>query len=831
MTTHQAKLQRLWSLTLALFVILIACGHIGAQEITFLALNRPGQGSIAIDHQKHTAYITDLGKAGDGNKAFLDQKPLLDRLAELGVSNLVFTCSHPHSDHMGGIRALFEQPSVFFTDESRTVARFDSITVIDDEMPKGESLFNILTQSLGKNTLLRTRHISAQNHNVFADISHEGDDIFIENIPYSAREGASGHGRSVVTHVVLGGNYSTVDFDDADSEVVHDSISKLSSKRIDSFVVPHHGSAFHDIAPILALEPKPTSAIIAVNARNPYGHPAPEILLQLMNSLGPGNVYFTGSVDQVTVTPNGIQHARYSAADMESYTLFIEPGYERAKARNDSRRMALYEQVRTRMEAASTAKANNGNPPGPTPEQVAQDEINARLESAEQNADDILALSDKLALSTTALPAEKRKLNEIRSMQRESLQSLIASITSYESQYGSSMRDERDRLSVLFIKTPDDPPGTQAKRAPASPNNGPSGPQEPPASPNNGPSGLQEHINRTVEDVSATSPVPVLSNRNVDDVRFVASLDSVQAAAPIIQAWDRRITEQVPPQLAVPFSAVLNPTSTKQRPGGISIGNVASEALNLDLRNYLLTYDPARQLLLFDGPNGSQIFYPHRIEPDALKSLYRYAASGRNAAVSMSLAKSGALNRVIRLDPVFVDTIVGRDLIATDLIGWELANEKLPDGRVNPFASTFQSEVQAAFRCSSDGLLYSDLIDQPTSITRTGTTLVLKGHMGFQYMADLPSTTVCSFAKCNSAINGKRACHFLNLEGFAKQHYPQMLQIFPPLQRVQEYARLIAFLRWARQPDHVAGIDFSELAGVPASSARFRTPDGIVKAP
>src|ERR1700727_1294244 len=116
--------------TVALIVLLLP--SVLAQEATYFALQRPGQGSVAIDKQKQTAYITDLGRSGDGDKLLVDNAPLLDYLAKLKVRHLVFTCSHPHSDHAGGIRALFEKPRAFFTDSTLKTARFESIDVIDN---------------------------------------------------------------------------------------------------------------------------------------------------------------------------------------------------------------------------------------------------------------------------------------------------------------------------------------------------------------------------------------------------------------------------------------------------------------------------------------------------------------------------------------------------------------------------------------------------------------------------------------------------------------------------------------------------------------------------
>jgi beta-lactamase superfamily II metal-dependent hydrolase len=102
MSTRHTVLKRRFHWLVISVLTVLSCGWVDAQDMTFFALRRPGQGSVAVDHKTFTAYITDLGNAGDGDLATLDGKPLLDRLAELQMKRLVFTCSHPHSDHMGG---------------------------------------------------------------------------------------------------------------------------------------------------------------------------------------------------------------------------------------------------------------------------------------------------------------------------------------------------------------------------------------------------------------------------------------------------------------------------------------------------------------------------------------------------------------------------------------------------------------------------------------------------------------------------------------------------------------------------------------------------------
>lgn len=349
--------QRSWPVLLLLVLGLLLVGarvSYAQGELTYLALQREGQASVAIDVKKKAGYVIDLGRAGDGDQVMLEDLPLLDRLEQLGIEELFFVCSHPHSDHMGGIKALFRRPRVFFKDGQLTAPRFKSVSVIDDGV--SDSLYLELQRSLPKNALIKTRRISATNRNAFAGISTMADDVYIETIPYdveakpsprrravssSGKRGtsktsleakSSPHGRAVITYIRLGQNQVTVDFDDADSEVILKAVNTLKARgeiKINAFVVPHHGSKYHDIEPILDLNPD--HAIIAVNPENRYGHPSPTILQKLMEKLGKKNVVFTGSVHNVVLDGNGIKSAMFTAADRDSYAMFVAPNRLRAE--------------------------------------------------------------------------------------------------------------------------------------------------------------------------------------------------------------------------------------------------------------------------------------------------------------------------------------------------------------------------------------------------------------------------------------------------------------------------------------------------------------------
>lgn len=346
--------QRMRRLICLLALLAIGSAPTRAQDLTYLPLQRPGQASVAVDRGRQVAFVIDLGADRRGTELLFEGAPLLDRLEELGVRHIVFSCSHPHADHMGGIRALFTDARSFVRDgpEGQKLARFDAITVVDDiVVTSGRSLFKQLTATLGPKSPVKVAYERAAGRNAFAALSAANQAVFIENIPYKPVTAAGVHGRSLVTRIVLGGTYSVLDFDDADSAVIKQVVTTLKNRgdTIDAFVVPHHGSAYHEIAPILELSPK--SAIITVNPKNRYGHPAPTILRELMSRLQPENVLFTGSIGRIEIGPRGIVNKVYTAASRQSYELFVLPSESRARASGRDTDAAAYAEVRAMMQA------------------------------------------------------------------------------------------------------------------------------------------------------------------------------------------------------------------------------------------------------------------------------------------------------------------------------------------------------------------------------------------------------------------------------------------------------------------------------------------------
>jgi hypothetical protein len=331
-------------LFIAAFVAATGFSCLG-QELSIFALEGPGQATVAIDRKRGFAHIVDLGKDGDGDQLKIEGQPLLQRLTELKIQKLVVTCSHPHADHHGGIRAIFREPKNFISPQGKLFP--EGIYVAESAMPPAKSLLTLLNGN-GAALGIKAKRIDTSAPGGYSAHSSLTDDVFVENIPYTIESSAGIHGRSVITKTVLGGKYTHVDFDDADSHAIASAVATLIDsgvQEIDSFIVPHHGSAYHDLAPIYKLKPK--RAIVSVNPSNRYGHPSPEVLAELMEKLGPENVLLTGSStgERVLIGPEGILHAPHTAAEADSYALFVFPAMARAKGGRTESAKAAYAKI------------------------------------------------------------------------------------------------------------------------------------------------------------------------------------------------------------------------------------------------------------------------------------------------------------------------------------------------------------------------------------------------------------------------------------------------------------------------------------------------------
>lgn len=139
--------------------------------------------------------------------------------------------------------------------------------------------------------------------------------------------------------------------------------------------------------------------------------------------------------------------------------------------------------------------------------------------------------------------------------------------------------------------------------------------------------------------------------------------------------------------------------------GGIHMGSKATVIDESALDGSLVRYEmPNRRLRLYLA-DGRTITLAEGIEPMSMKALYRFVRRGANLAISIGHTGDDAASsssflshsQIVLLDPVFVDTPVGQDLVLADKIPWDLDEPKLPNGSRNPIAAEFRRLKKDAF--------------------------------------------------------------------------------------------------------------------------------------
>jgi len=379
MTVSRSRTTVGWRIAFALFAATAFLSIRAEARGTFqaLPLQSAGQASFAIDEGARAAYIIDLGSVGDGQKllagrngALFEGKPLIDYLVEdRKIEHLVVVCSHPHADHAGGIKELFRNAPRWLLGKGESPrSRFKTVSTIDNGV--SNSLAKIYSgfadQMRGAGLEFRSISVTGsdgQPRDAFAELPFEQQDIRIANVPYAQSEPADVHGRAVITFTRLDPAASAsgiLDPDDASTTAIEAAVARLKVQgvtAIDSFIVPHHGSRYHDSEAILSLGPK--RAIVSVNPDNYFGHPAAEVIEKLIDRLGPENVLFTGSVGAVEIGLDGVK-ALHSAADPDTFALFFEQRLAKAerlpttKARNEE--IAALKRVRAKILDRSPAR-------------------------------------------------------------------------------------------------------------------------------------------------------------------------------------------------------------------------------------------------------------------------------------------------------------------------------------------------------------------------------------------------------------------------------------------------------------------------------------------
>ena len=311
-------------------------GPLASQEVRFLSLDGEGSATLVLDAS--TAYVTDGGGPGAGGikGALVEGQPVLDFLAGK-ATRLVLTCTHPHEDHMGGLAQLLCLPQV---------CEFPEVILIDtpDSYGEGESLADLWQETCGAPCADqpegRCRHVTARNNDAFAGLAPSSSAVRVANFIFDPAEvGGDAHDRTIITHYEIGQRQETttlVDFDDASSRLIRHWTDRNQGRHVDVVVMSHHGSRYNDMTPVLGSADPENGAVAAgafgvkqvvftANRHNRFAHPAPEVLRQTVQLLGPENVFITDSVTgrSIRVTPAGIAYGD-GTSPSRALALFVE---------------------------------------------------------------------------------------------------------------------------------------------------------------------------------------------------------------------------------------------------------------------------------------------------------------------------------------------------------------------------------------------------------------------------------------------------------------------------------------------------------------------------
>jgi hypothetical protein len=321
------SLCRLRTLALGCVILLLMPGVKAlGQNAHYLGLNREGTASVILAEDTKTALIVDGGQhTSDASALKLDGQPLLQYLYSHGYRNIVILCSHPHSDHVGGLLDIIHHKKS--QPDDIDLRDFSTVVLVDSGHPHETSLKAAFKETHGAAAADGVHYVSADKQNAFDDpvlkkFFGSEMNVQVSNFVYEPRPGSGVHGRSIVTHIRLsrpGSNDSTllIDFDDADDYIIRawaavapDILPKATKLYV---VAPHHNSDYTNTAPLLDLHTqgkvKFDGLVITASGRRAisFGHPGVQNYLRWGTTLGGVNgVHVTGGVGTVTVTENGV---------------------------------------------------------------------------------------------------------------------------------------------------------------------------------------------------------------------------------------------------------------------------------------------------------------------------------------------------------------------------------------------------------------------------------------------------------------------------------------------------------------------------------------------
>jgi len=241
-----------------------------------------GQGdAILIQTPAHQNILIDGGPDPQKIGLELSKKlPFWDRTIDLMVS------TQPQADHVTGLVEVLQ--------------RYKVKQLIDADVPYDSSIYQQWLTLIGQKEIKRDIARAGQE----IDLSH-GIRIEVLNPPPELFQGTSHDvdNNGVVLRLVWG-KVSFLFTADIRQEAEFELIGQRANLRSTVLKVGHHGSKTSTSAQFLAAA-GPEVAVISVGAKNPFGHPSPEVVERLAEKLGEDNVYPTSEMGTIELITDG----------------------------------------------------------------------------------------------------------------------------------------------------------------------------------------------------------------------------------------------------------------------------------------------------------------------------------------------------------------------------------------------------------------------------------------------------------------------------------------------------------------------------------------------
>jgi len=134
------------------------------------------------------------------------------------------------------------------------------------------------------------------------------------------------------------------------------------------------------------------------------------------------------------------------------------------------------------------------------------------------------------------------------------------------------------------------------------------------------------------------------------------------------------------------------------------------------------------------------------------------------------------------------------------------------------------SNIAAAVHDALPTTTLAVLLDDAMRIRVEEGRVHLDGTMRYRYATSLIRVADGLLVMSQGAgANRTRVETITELTDLANSVMPALIERYEPLRRVSEYSRVLALLRWARQPGNILAVDFADLGPVRASD-RQSTP-------